>query len=158
MPPDSELREHRQEKIIEILKAGAQVASQGEMVELLAQRGIAATQSSVSRDLRDLGVFRMGRYYALPSSPESADGEAARIDLEERASRFLVEVRTAGPHITVVLTDTGAAQTVALAIDNVGWSEVVGTMAGDDTIFIATAGAAEQRRVVERLNQLLPER
>lgn len=157
MPPDSELREHRQEKIVEILKAGVQVASQGEMVELLAQRGIAATQSSVSRDLRDLGVFRMGRHYMLPSAPES-DGEAARIELEDRAARFLVEVRTAGPHITVVLTDTGAAQTVALAIDNVQWPEVVGTMAGDDTIFIATAGAAEQRRVVERLHKLLPER
>lgn len=157
MPPDTEFREHRQEQILQILKTGVQVSSQTEMVELLAERGIVATQSSVSRDLRDLGVFRMGRYYVLPSAEET-DEEAALHDLEERASQFLVEVRTAGPHLVVVLTDPGAAQTVGVAIDNVQWSEVVGTMAGDDTIFIATAGAVEQRRVVERLNKLLPER
>jgi len=64
-------------------------------------------------------------------------------------------VRPAGPHLTVVLTRTGAAQRVGIELDRAGWDEIVGTVAGDDTIFVATAGAREQTRLLHRLNALL---
>ena len=66
--------------------------------------------------------------------------------------------KPAGPHLSVVFTATGAAQTVALAIDRAAWPEVVGTMAGDDTIFVATAGAQDQKRFFQRLERYLEER
>ena len=64
---------------------------------------------------------------------------------------FVKSCHNAGPSLTVVRTTTGAAQSVALAIDKARWPEVVGTLAGDDTIFIASDGARGQRRLLERL-------
>jgi len=157
MPTDSELRQHRQEQILRILQEGNRLSSQGQIVEKLHALGVPATQSSVSRDLRDLGVYRYGRYYQLPEDPEP-DAERAQRDLEDRASFFLVDLRTAGPNLLVVETQPGAAQTLAIVIENMRWAEVVGTIAGDDTIFVATPGTAEQRRIVERLKKFLPER
>lgn len=157
MPTDSEHREHRQELIVQILKEGVPVASQGHLVELLRERGIPATQSSISRDLRDLGVYRFGRHYLLPSTP-GAEAETAQQELAHRASMFLTEIRSAGANLLVLLTQPGGAQTLAIAVENMNWGEVVGTIAGDDTIFVATSGAVEQRRVIDRLKQLLPER
>jgi transcriptional regulator of arginine metabolism len=58
---------------------------------------------------------------------------------------------TAGTNLTVLKTTVGAAQSVAVAIDTARWPEVVGTLSGDDTIFIATAGAREQRKLADRL-------
>ena len=157
MPSDREQRQLRQEEILRILTEGAQVASQEQMVELLRERGIESTQSSVSRDMRNLGIYRYGKYYALPITLE-LNIEEVEQDLEGQASLFLHEVRSAGAHLLVLLTRPGGAQSLAIAIENMKWAEVVGTIAGDDTIFIATPGTMEQRRVAERLNKLLPER
>ena len=66
-------------------------------------------------------------------------------------ANFVTDVRTAGPSLTVVKTTTGTAQSVAVAIDESSWTEVVGTISGDDTIFIATEGGREQRKLRERL-------
>ena len=63
-------------------------------------------------------------------------------------------MRTAGPSLTVVKTTTGTAQSVAVAIDESGWPEVVGTISGDDTIFIATEDGREQRKLRERLRDI----
>lgn len=157
MPSDTEYRQSRQQEILRILQEGAQVSSQGELVELLRERGIPATQSSISRDLRDLEVYRYGRYYSLPATIE-INVETAERELEFRLSLFLDEIRIAGPHLLVLLTRPGGAQTLAISIEEMKWGEVVGTIAGDDTIFIATPGAVEQRRLVERLKKLRSER
>jgi transcriptional regulator of arginine metabolism len=123
-----------------------------ELVELLRERGISATQSSVSRDLRELGIAWIGGRYALPPDREERmDPRFAEV------SRFLRGARPAGPHLTVVFTTVGAAQTVAIAIDRAGWPEVVGTMAGDDTVFAATASARDQKRLIQRLDSYLQE-
>lgn len=159
MPADHEHKETRQREILAILPS-ARVTSQLELVEMLRQRGITATQSSVSRDLRDLGVARVGGRYLAPAGREA--GSAAGSDfagprLGGEVAHFLRGVRPAGPHLTVLSTTVGAAQTVGAALDRAGWPEVVGTIAGDDTIFVATAGAADQKRLVERLEKLLSE-
>jgi transcriptional regulator of arginine metabolism len=152
MPTDHEQRESRQREILEIL-GSVRVTSQIELVDLLKERGIAATQSSVSRDLRDLDVAWAGGRYVLPEEAQGAAGRESRgPDLAEVA-RFLRAVKTAGPHLTVVLTSPGAAQSVGLAIDGAGWPEVVGTMAGDDTVFVATSAALQQQRLIQRLER-----
>jgi transcriptional regulator of arginine metabolism len=150
MPPDAENREARQQMILAILDA-QRVTSQTQLVERLRERGVAATQSSVSRDLRDLGVGWFGGRYGRPAEREEHDPGVAEV------ARFLRGVKAAGPHLAVVLTMSGAAQAVGLAIDRAGWPEIVGTMAGDDTVFVATAAAGPQKRFISRLESFLKE-
>ena len=147
MPTDLELRQARRDALLHLVRR-ERVRDQAELVRRLREHGVEATQSSVSRDLRELGVFKMGGRYVLPES-----GTPAR-DLDDVA-HFLRAVRPAGPHLTVVLTTSGAAQTVALALDRSGWPEALGTVAGDDTVFLATAGQRAQTRVLHRLERLL---
>jgi transcriptional regulator of arginine metabolism len=151
MPTDSALRDHRQREILAILRHHS-VGNQTELIEALAERGILATQSSVSRDLRDMGIARVAGRYVPPA--EAAKDESGLEDL----ARFIRRLRPAGANLTVVFTATGAAQTVALAIDRATRPEVVGTMAGDDTIFVATAGALDQKHFIQRLERCLGER
>jgi transcriptional regulator of arginine metabolism len=153
MPSDIDLRDQRRQAIVQLLRE-VSPASQGEIGDLLKERGFAATQSSISRDLRDLGVWRRGGRYVLPADA-GADDEAAEL---EEVAVFLRGAQAAGPHLIVVRTVVGAAQTVAVAIDGAGWEEAVGTIAGDDTIFIATADPAGQAATLRRLEQLLQER
>jgi transcriptional regulator of arginine metabolism len=122
------------------------VGRQTELVDLLRELGHIATQSSVSRDLRELGVAKMGDRYVLPETamrPPKNDFSALK--------QFVSAHMTAGTNLTVLKTTIGSAQSVAVAIDTAQWPEVVGTISGDDTIFIATAGAAAQRKLGERL-------
>jgi transcriptional regulator of arginine metabolism len=154
MPTDLEARSHRQQAIISLMREHS-ISSQGEIVALLKERGIAATQSSVSRDMRDLGVWRKGRHYVLPEDEAAEEAEVAAL---EEVAVFLRGAMPAGPYTTVVRTVVGAAQTVAVAVDDAEWPEVVGTMAGDDTIFIATADADGQAQLLRRLQRLLEER
>lgn len=151
MPTDTEIRDHRQQEILAILRE-RRVGSQGELVEILGERGFSATQSSVSRDLRDLGVARVAGRYVVPPAGEAPDPGFGEI------VHFLRGFKPAGPHLLVVSTAVGAAQTVALTMDRAAWPEVVGTMAGDDTIFVATPGARDQTRLIQRLERLLEER
>jgi len=150
MPHDHEHRESRQQEILAILDSH-RVRSQGELVELLRERGIAVTQSSVSRDMRDLGIAWIGGRYARPSEHDERDPGVAEV------SHFLRGIKPSGPYLTVVFTMAGAAQAVGLAIDRAGWPELVGTMAGDDTVFAATASARDQRRLIQRLEVFLKE-
>ena len=157
MPIDPELRGARQQAIRGVL-ARAPVASQAQLVAELRRLGIAATQSSISRDLRDLGVARIGGRYVPGALGGERDGhEPTRASRDPRdpgvaeVARLLRRVRPAGPHLTVVQTAVGAAQGVARAFDAAAWPEVVGTLAGDDTVFIATASAGDQARLRRRL-------
>jgi transcriptional regulator of arginine metabolism len=157
MPFDTALRDQRQREILAILRERP-VGNQIELTEALAQRGIQATQSSVSRDLRDLGIARVGGRYVPPVSPAGPAGEEEGEGGLSDVAWFIRGLKPAGAHLTVVFTATGAAQSVALAIDRAGWPEVVGTMAGDDTIFVATAGALDQKHFIQRLERSLEER
>jgi len=144
---EQEVREQRHRRIQAVLRRGA-VRRQEDLVDRLAAEGFEVTQSSVSRDLRELGVAKLGGRYVVPS-PAGSQGSVAEV------AHLLRAVRVAGPHLTVVLTETGAAQAVGVALDRIGWSEVVGTIAGDDTVFVATGGPRDQTRVLHRLRALL---
>jgi transcriptional regulator of arginine metabolism len=149
MPSDHEHKETRQREIVSLL-GSARVTSQLELVDLLRERGISATQSSVSRDLREMGVGWIGGRYALPADREEREDPGF-----SEFARFLRGAKPAGPYMSVILTTVGAAQAVGLAMDRAGWPEVVGTMAGDDTVFAATASARDQRRLLQRLDRFL---
>lgn len=145
MPVSAEQRQERQQAILKILRQ-RHVSRQGELVELLRKRGIEATQSSISRDLRQLGISKLDQEYR----PVTEDEEDTGRDMAMLAE-FVKEIRTAGPYQTVVKTVEGGAQQVALSLDRSGWPEIVGTVSGDDTIFIATGSGGDQKRLVARL-------
>ena len=134
----------RRAAILRILRDST-VHNQEELVKALRRHGFEATQSSVSRDLRELGVAKAGDHYIVPAEGAPNDNPFAAV------ANFVLDVRTAGDSLTVVKTTTGTAQSVAVAIDHSGWSEIVGTISGDDTNFIATQDGREQRRLRERL-------
>jgi transcriptional regulator of arginine metabolism len=157
VPHEIEHKEIRQRAILGLLRESP-AATQPELVEKLQSRGIAATQSSVSRDLRELGVPRVGGRYVPPVAERIADEAPPRSASQaevEGVARFVRSSKVAGPNLTIVLTTVGAAQPVASAMDRAAWPEVVGTLAGDDTIFVATAGARDQKRFLQRLQLLL---
>jgi transcriptional regulator of arginine metabolism len=140
----------RRGAIVRLLRAGP-VRRQEDLVRLLRKEGYDSTQSSISRDLRDLGVLKAsGRYVLPPDEVTRANGDFGAL------SQFVRQLRRAGPSITVVRTTIGAAQSVAVAIDRAEWPEVAGTISGDDTIFIATANARSQEQLIARLRALFP--
>ena len=134
------MKRKRQQKILEII-AAKRVATQQELVDELARQGLAATQSSVSRDIEELELTKVDGRYTTP----------------ERAIRpgWPVEsIETAGDNLIVVKTEVGQAQPAALAIDGARIKEVVGTVAGDDTIMVAVRDRASQRAAVRQIIQL----
>jgi transcriptional regulator of arginine metabolism len=140
----------RRGAIVRILRQGL-VRRQQDLVRLLKKTGLEATQSSISRDLRDLGVLKAGGRYVLPPDEVSrANGDFGAL------AQFVRALRRAGPSLTVLRTTIGAAQSVAVAIDRAEWPEVAGTISGDDTIFIATATARAQDELITRLRALFP--
>lgn len=146
MPNSTEEQAQRRETIRQLL-ARAPVETQQTLVDELEARGMVATQSSVSRDLKELGAVKTTQGYELPQSPAEPSGELAAV------AEFMRGVATAGPNLTVIKTAIGAAQRVALAIDRSNWPEMVGNIGGDDTVFLATASAADQRRIIARLER-----
>jgi transcriptional regulator of arginine metabolism len=134
----------RRAAILRIIRESS-VRNQDDLVRALKKQGFDATQSSVSRDLRELKVAKAGDRYLVPADEPAPTSPFATV------AAFVAEILTAGPSLTVVRTTIGTAQTVAAAIDKAHWPEVVGTIAGDDTIFIATVDVRAQRELGERL-------
>jgi transcriptional regulator of arginine metabolism len=137
----------RRAAILKIIR-DTSVGKQDELVRLLKKQGFEATQSSVSRDLRELHVAKAGDKYIVPPNDDVAGDAFAAVAM------FVREAKTAGPSLTVVKTATGTAQSVTVAIDKARWPEVVGTISGDDTIFIATEDGRAQRKLLERLREV----
>ena len=148
----------RRDQVRRLIAAGG-VHTQGELVAALAARGMTVTQATISRDLAGLGVvrgFRGGRLtYLLPD--DMTDGAGAA---EARLRRLLADlpltVADASP-LVVLRTSPGAANAIASSIDLSSWGEVVGTIAGDDTIFVACADPDAMRRFRARLEAILDE-
>ena len=140
---------HARRETLRRIINGSPIGRQEDLVRLLGKAGYPATQSSVSRDLRELGVAKRGDRYVLP------DDAAPVVDDFAAVARFVRDIRAAGPNLAVIRTTVGAAQSVAIVLDRADWPEVVGTLSGDDAIFVATASAATQRRLLARLHDKL---
>jgi transcriptional regulator of arginine metabolism len=147
MPNSPQEQTQRREMLRELLQSGP-ASTQRTLVNALSDKGLHATQSSVSRDLRELGAIKTGQGYELPSDADLRDEMNS-------VAEFLREIAPAGPNLTVIKTAIGAAQRVAVYLDRTDWPEIVGTLSGDDSIFIATRNATEQRQLISKLrNQL----
>lgn len=146
MPTAPEIRAQRRQAILEILEQQA-VEKQSDFVALLHAKGFEATQSSVSRDLRELGISKLADGYAQLQT----QGLLADADVPEG---FIRAIETAGPNLTVIQTATGAAARVALSLDRSNWPEIVGTISGDDTIFVASKTAGDQKQLLSKLRSL----
>lgn len=153
MPGKIGLRRERLAVTEEIL-LGHTIGNQFELVQRLQERGFQVTQSSVSRDLRDMGAIRVeGRY--LPASALSGpDPHSPEL---QRVANFILDMEPAGPNLLAIKTPPGLASCVALAIDRAGWAEVAGTVAGDDTFFLATPGHRQQKLVEAKLTVIMKE-
>ena len=145
MPPTSQEQLQRRAAIRDLL-AREPAATQASLVRALEGRGFAATQSSVSRDLRELGAIKTPGGYKLPSG-DPDDGQVTAV------AGLLRSITPAGSNLLVVHTGIGAAQRVALALDRSGWPGMVGTIAGDDTIFVATESAHAQKTLIARIGK-----
>lgn len=122
-------------------------ATQASLVAALTEAGHEVTQSSVSRDLREIGAIKTGNGYEL--AQDRADGDAQMAAVAE----LLRTVQAAGPNLLVVHTAIGAAQRVALALDRCDWPGVIGNIGGDDTVFVATGSGAAQKNIIARIER-----
>lgn len=133
-------KDTRQKRILSLIRARP-IATQDELRILLERAGVPATQSSVSRDLEELGVVKHHGHYSVPR----ANGAAAR---------GLLSLDMAGEVLIVVRTEPGLASAVAVEIDAAAMSEIVGTLAGEDTIFIAIGDRKAQRSAIKKIWEL----
>ncbi len=147
------MRSERRRDLIRVLRRGL-ASSQLEIVEALRAVGHDVTQATVSRDLKEVGAIRYrdgDRFvYRLPddAARPNGSGPAAR-NLERTLDEFAIDIRVA--HSIVVLqTAPGHAQAVARSIDLAGLAVVVGTVAGDDTIFVAATDPEAAASLAER--------
>lgn len=141
----------RQTALQRIMRSHA-VSRQEDLVRLLEQQGFQATQASVSRDLRELGLVKLdGRYRRLEDLARVA---AAR--REAPKNELVIDMQPVGANLIVLRTTNGAASTVAVEIDRLRSDDIVGTLAGDDTIFVAVRSRSSQGRALARLAALAP--
>ena len=130
----------QQETILEIIGA-KRIGTQQELARELQRRGIIATQSSVSRDIVELGLTKLNGSYT-----------ASRPAL---AGSSVIEIDTAGDNLIVIKTEIGQASATALTIDRAKIEEIIGTVAGDDTLFVAVKNIEAQRAAMKQIVQLL---
>ena len=130
-------KRERQQKILSLIQAKP-IGTQEDLRALLERTGVPATQSSVSRDLEELGVVKQHGHYTLPRT----NGNGAR---------GLLSLDQAGDSLIIARTVPGHASPVAVEIDAAAIPEIVGTIAGEDTIFIAVRDAKSQRPVLKQI-------
>jgi transcriptional regulator of arginine metabolism len=148
MPIDRENQDHRRKALLQLM-AAQPMRRQIEIGRALRKMGFKVTQSSISRDLKAMGIVRREGIYHPPNpqGDESAIGK-----MEE----FIRRVRTAGPYMLVFDTNAGMAKAVAVALKSAAWPEVRGVMAEDDTLFVATDNVYDTRLLMQRLRRLVP--
>ena len=140
------------------LVARSRVTNQDELRRKLRRRGFQVTQATLSRDIHELRLFKGPSGYSLPNGNSNGGGTAIEVDappgFAEMLESFGVRVRQAMNQV-IVRTVMGGAQPVAAALDREDWAEVVGTIAGDDTVLVV---CHDQRRAAEvegRLRKIL---
>lgn len=134
-------KEQRQNRILALISE-RRIKKQDELAALLSAEGHAVTQSSVSRDFIELGIVKVKGHYATPSSKKISSGVAP------------VSILPAGDTLLVVKCGVGMASAVCVRLDAANIEGVIGTIAGEDTIFIAIADKKNQRDVMKAVMNL----
>lgn len=145
-------RQHRVARLLE----EHPVTNQGQLVDLLAAEGVSATQATVSRDLEDLGAIKVRvpggeTVYAVPELPK--DQVAPEDHLRRVLGDWVVEV-AASANLVVLRTPPGSAHVVGSALDRAGLAEVIGTVAGDDTVLVIAREEVGGAEVADQLREL----
>lgn len=150
------LTKNQRQHLVAKLLSQHPVASQEQLVALLASEGVTATQATVSRDLDDLGAIKVragggDTIYAIPDLPK--DQRAPEDHLRRTLGDWVVEVASSG-NLVVLRTPPGTANVVGSALDRSGLPEVIGTVAGDDTLFVVVAEGLTGAQVADQLREL----
>ncbi len=140
---------YRQGQILRLIRARP-IRTQEELARELKRAGIETTQVTLSRDIRELGLVKTPQGYRPLGSGSTAGGPG----LAQLAAEFLHDARVA-QNLVVLKTSPGHANTVAVALDREEWPEIVGTVAGDDTILVVAPDARRARAVRARLLKLI---
>lgn len=135
--------------ILQLIENG-NVASQEDLRRGLVRHGQKVTQATLSRDIRELGIVKTANGYARAD----VNAEAALPAAERLVREFVLSVREAQNQL-VIKTSVGSAQPVAAALDAEGWEEMLGTIAGDDTILIICENSRDAERVAGRIREML---
>ena len=141
----------RHKRITELIGHDA-IYTQEDLRNQLRRSGIHVNQATLSRDLRELGLVKTVNGYALPAAEEAGGPPLPAV--EHLLREFVVDVREA-ENLLVLKTTPGSAQPVAAAVDSADWQEVVGTIAGDDTILIITATKAICHKLATRVRETI---
>ncbi len=154
MPRTSRSSQDARRRTLRLLLRRRRLRTQEDLVAALQERGFEITQSSLSRDLMFLGARKVDGTYRMVSESEAGQDGAQKYPTLAELQPFVRALRAAGPNLLVVATRPGLAQTVALALDSMSMPEVTGTIAGDDTVFVATASRRAQRSLERRFGHL----
>ena len=147
------MKRGRQEKLVKLIQS-KEISTQDELIEELRALGCNVTQATISRDIKELQLVkvmsRSGKYcYALS---ESKDQDAAK-RLKAMLNTAVAEIDCA-VNLVVIKTEAGMAQALCAAIDSAGFEEIVGSIAGDDTIFLAAKSREQAAAAAENLKRM----
>jgi transcriptional regulator of arginine metabolism len=145
----TKLARHR--AVLELLEKGP-VASQDKLQRALAGRGYKVGQATLSRDIHELRLVKTAEGYTLPGSDAAADH--ALPPVQRLLREFVLSIRPA-QNLLVLKTAVGSAQPVAAALDGQEWSELVGTIAGDDAILIVSPDRKAANKLAQRIREML---
>ncbi len=139
----------RQGRILEITRKRL-VRSQEELASLLKREGVGVTQSTLSRDIRELGLVKMrGSYQVSGALHSSPPNELLRRAFEQ----FVIRTGVSG-NIVMIRTSPGNAHSVGVVLDAAEWPEILGTVAGDDTVFVLLRSGQSGKRILGRIREL----
>jgi transcriptional regulator of arginine metabolism len=144
-------RDQRRELILGWVR-GRRVKSQSELLDMLDARGIQVNQATLSRDLRAMGLLKGPGGYELPTDPAPAADDAS-MALWSAVQGWLKSA-TQAQNLVVLRTPPGGANPLALALDKAGWKEILGTIAGDDTVIVVARKGADARRILRSISDL----
>lgn len=150
--PGRSAKQKRQQTILDIVRSN-RVHSQDELRQILLRRGIDATQATLSRDLRELRIAKLPHAEGESYYVAAAEDDVASPNLERLLPHLLVSTDGVD-HLVLVKTLVGGAQAVAEAIDMEEWPEVLGTLAGDDTILVIIRDAGQRDELIRRIQRL----
>ena len=148
MPKTRDEQTRRRKEILNILNSSMRIEDLDEILVQLKLRGIEASKSSVSRDLKDLSIIRVNGRYQIPTWDRD-DKALHRVD------DFIKKVIPSGPYITVVLCFPGMAPGVAAAMKSLDWEEITGMIADVDTLIVCTAHSYDQKLLLGKLKRIL---
>ena len=139
----------RQGRMLEIIR-GSRVRSQEELSSFLQREGIEVTQSTLSRDIRELGLVKIRGSYQIAADANSAPPEEV---LRRAFGQYVIRAGVSG-NMVMLRTSPGNAHSIGVVLDAAQWPEVLGTVAGDDTVFVLLRSARFGKKVLGRIREL----